>query len=181
MSKETALLIVDMLNPMEFPEAEQLLPMAEKAGRCIQALKIKLKAEKVPVVYVNDNFGHWRSDWKKVYKRCIRPGSLGRGIARLLMPDPNDYFVLKPRHSGFYLTPLELLLAGLGVKRLILTGIAGNLCVFFTAHDAHMRGYEVTVPRDCVASNTKSLNEGALRQLRAGLGLSTPYSRKIMN
>jgi nicotinamidase-related amidase len=86
--------------------------------------------------------------------------------ATILGPEDDDYFVLKPKHSGFYSTTLELLLRALGVHTLILTGIAGNICVLFTANDAYMRDYALVIPADCVASNTVQENKSALRLMQ---------------
>ena len=169
-----ALLIIDMLNTLDFPEGKSLLRFALPAARCIAKLKKRLKQRGVPVIYVNDNFGQWQSDWKSVYNACSSKDSIGCELAQALKPEEDDYFVLKPKHSGFYSTTLDVLLSALGAKKLYLTGIAGNICVLFTANDAHMRDYEVVVPRDCIASNTKADNRYALRQMRDVLGLKTP-------
>jgi nicotinamidase-related amidase len=177
--EKSALLITDMLNTLDFPEGKQLLPAARRAADRIFVLKQRLKKKGVPTIYVNDNFGDWKSDWKQVFAECSAPSSLGRALALKLQPQPDDYFVLKPKHSGFYLTPLEMLLNELKVKKLIITGIAGNLCVLFTAHDAHMREYKVEVPRDCIASNTKTLNDMALRQLKEVLKINTPLAAGV--
>jgi nicotinamidase-related amidase len=161
---KVALLIIDMLNPLDFKEGPQIYPAALKAAKAIAKLKKKAKACGGPVIYVNDNFQQWQSDWKALYEYCTKEKCLGREIAELLKPDPDDYFVLKPKHSGFHETTLEILLKHMRTDRLILTGIAGNICVLFTAHDALMREFEVVVPRDCIASNTKLDNQFALRQ-----------------
>lgn len=176
---KAALLIIDMLNTLAFPEGKALLKQALPAAKAISKLKDRLNKRGIPVIYVNDNFGQWRSDWKAVYKICAAPDSLGAPIARLLHPGEEDYFVLKPRHSGFFSTTLEVLLEELGARTLILTGVAGNICVLFTAHDAHMRGYRVIVPRDCIASNTFRDNQSALRQIELVTGSETKLSRKL--
>jgi nicotinamidase-related amidase len=174
--KDTALLIVDMLNTLDFPEAKKLLPRALAAARRIARLRERCDRRRVPVIFVNDNFGHWEADWKKIFALAAREDSLGRPLAELLAPRDGDYFVLKPRHSGFYGTSLELLLDKLGKKHLLITGVAGNVCVLFTAHEAHMRGYEVTVPSDCIASNRRRDDTYAVRQLRETLGIKTTPS-----
>ena len=179
MKSKSALIILDMLNLFNFSEADMLIQPATKAAKNILRLKNKFKKRKWPVIYVNDHFGHWHSDWKKIYQECSEEKCLGRNIARLLKPDEDDYFILKPKHSGFFMTALELLLEDLKIQNLVLTGIAGNLCVLFTAHDAHMREYKVTVPRDCIASNSKTDNDYTLRQLKNVLGLSTPLSSSV--
>lgn len=160
-----ALIISDMLNTFDFPEGKKLHKAALKAAKTISKLKSRAKAYGVPVIYVNDNFGQWQSDWKMLYQVCTQEGSLGREIALLLQPEPDDYFVLKPKHSGFHETSLEILLKHMKTDKIILTGIAGNICVLFTAHDALMREFEVHVPKDCIASNSSEDNKFALRQL----------------
>lgn len=175
----TALLIIDMINTLEFPQGERLLRQALPAARAISRLKRRLKSQGVPVLYVNDNFGRWRSDWRHIYQTCADQRRRGAALAATLEPEADDYFVLKPKHSGFYCTSLEMLLTGFRTRRLIITGIAGNICVLFTANDAHMRELEVWVPEDCVASNSRRENEWALRQMRDTLGVDTRLSRAI--
>jgi nicotinamidase-related amidase len=97
-------------------------------------------------------------------------------VARLLTPTERDYFVLKPRHSAFYCTALEVLLARIKAHTLVITGFATNICVFFTANDAHMRGYDVVVPADCTASNSEALTRHALEQMRVVAGARTEDS-----
>lgn len=163
----TALLIIDMLNTLEFPEWKSLIRHAVPAAREIQRLKARLEKCRIPVIYVNDNFGRWQSDWQKLFEICSGAESRGAPLAERLRPSGREYFVLKPKNSGFFATPLDLLLRELRVKQLVLTGIAGNNCVLFTAHDAHMRGYRVIIPKDCVASNSVRENNEALRLLSA--------------
>jgi nicotinamidase-related amidase len=174
-----ALLITDMLNTFDFPEGKQLFPAALRAARAIAKLKAKFKEQNVPVIYINDNFGQWQSDWKTVYEACSSRSCLGRPIAELLKPESDDYFVLKPKHSGFYSTTLDVLLEHLGTEVLVLTGIAGNICVLFTANDAHMREFQVVVPRDCTASNTRTDHEFTLKQLEKVLGIETKASSHL--
>lgn len=171
-----ALLIIDMLNTLEFPEWRSLLKSARPAARAICRLKARARRLKIPVIYVNDNFGQWRASWQDVFEACSL--SNGHELAKQLKPEAQDYFVLKPKHSGFYSTTLEVLLERLGSRTLILTGVAGNICVLFTANDAHMREYKVIVPEDCIASNTLKDNAFALEQLRDVFGIrTTPSSR----
>jgi len=126
-----ALLIIDMINAFDFDGAEGMLPRALAAARAIAELKRRARRVGVAVVYVNDNFGRWRSDFHQILEHCRE--SPGREIARLLTPEKEDYFVLKPKHSGFQFTTLDVLLEHLGAEQLILTGVAGNFCVLFTA------------------------------------------------
>ncbi len=160
-----ALLVIDMINAFDFDGAEALLPRALAAAKAIAALKRRAGAAGVPVVYVNDNFGRWRSDFRSMLGHVLEDGCRGKPIADLLRPAPEDYFVLKPKHSGFQFTTLDVLLAHLGAQTLILTGVAGNFCVLFTAHDAYMRDYRLVVPRDCIASETAADDRYALEHM----------------
>ena len=160
----TALILIDVINDFEFPEGDQFLRLAVPAARKIAALKRRAKEAGIPAIYVNDNFGRWRSDFKKIVAHC-RDESRGKPFVELLLPEEDDYFVLKPKNSGFYSTTLDLLLTHLGAKNLIITGIQGNNCVLFTANDAYMRDYKIFVPSDCTASNTEEENQHALTQM----------------
>ena len=159
----TALLLIDVINDFEFDGGEKLLELALPVGQKIAELKRRAKAARVPSIYVNDNFGKWQSDFRKIVNHCrsVR----GKPFVDLLLPGEDDYFVLKPKHSGFYSTSLDLLLNHLTATNLILTGIAGNNCVLFTANDAYMRDYKLLVPSDCVVSNTAEENNYALKQM----------------
>lgn len=160
-----ALLIIDMINAFDFEGAQAMLARALAAAGAIAELRRRARAVDVPVVYVNDNFGRWRSDFRSILDHVVRDGCPGKPIAELLRPEPDDYFVLKPKHSGFQFTTLDVLLAHLGAQTLILTGVAANFCVLFTAHDAYMRDYRLIVPRDCVASQTEADDRYALAHM----------------
>lgn len=164
-AQQVALLLIDWINDLEFEGGEKLLPAALAAARATATLRQRAKQAGVPVIYCNDNFGRWRSDFRAQLEHVLRDGVRGRPIAELLAPDERDYFVLKPKHSGFLSTSLEVLLAHLGANTLILTGIAGNFCVLFTAQDAYMRDYKLVVPRDCAASEEERDNRHALEQM----------------
>lgn len=159
-----ALLLIDVINDFEFPDGDELLRVALPAGKNIAALKRRAKEARIPAIYVNDNFGRWRSDFKKIVAHC-REESRAKPFVELLLPEEDDYFVLKPKNSGFYSTTLDLLLTHLGARNLIITGIQGNNCVLFTANDAYMRDYKIFVPADCTASNTEEGNQHALTQM----------------
>ncbi len=161
-----ALLLIDVINDFAFPEADQLLEQALPMAERIAALKQRAEEQGIPSIYVNDNFGRWRSNLSATVDHCLGEHCKGRPIVQLLHPDEDDYFVLKPKHSGFFSTTLDLLLRYLGVKTVVLTGIAGNICVLFTANDAYLRDYHLVVPADCVASNTAEENRHALQQMQ---------------
>jgi len=176
---DIALLLIDVINDLEFKGGDELLRDALPAARKIAHLKERAQQAGVPVIYVNDNFGRWRSDFKKIVSHCLRDQVRGRPIAELLAPDDDDYFVLKPKHSGFFSTTLDLLLKYLGVRKLVITGFAGNNCVLFTANDAYLRDYQLVVPADCTASIRTEENEYALKQMQQVLKASIPTASAV--
>lgn len=161
-----ALVLVDVINDLDFEGGELLLPYALKAAERIAELKRRCKERKIPVIYVNDNWGRWQSDLSKLMEHCVERDAPGKPMVQLLAPEGDDYFVLKPKHSGFFSTTLDVLLSYLGVKTIILTGFAGNICILFTANDAYMRDFHLVIPADCCASNTEEENALALEQMR---------------
>ena len=174
-----ALLLIDLINDLDFPEGEQLLAQTLPILPKIVALKARARQAGAAVIYVNDNFGRWRSDFSAQVEHCLHDGVRGQPLAEQLRPVADDYFVLKPKHSGFFSTSLDILLDYLGVKTVILAGVAGNICVLFTAHDAFLRDFHLIVPSDCVASNTAEENEQALAQMRSVLKADVRPSEEI--
>jgi len=168
-----ALLLIDVVNDFEFEGGERLLPHALPVGKAIAELKRSAKRAGIPAVYVNDNFGKWRSDLNKIVSHCLEDKVRGKAFVEMVTPEEDDYFVLKPKHSGFYSTTLALLLEHLGARSLILAGIAGNNCVLFTANDAYMRDFKLFVPSDCVVSETQTENKYALDQMAKVLKADT--------
>jgi nicotinamidase-related amidase len=174
---DVALLLIDVINDLEFDGGEALLTQALPMAAHIAELKRRAKHAGIPAVYVNDNFGRWQSDFARLLAHCLDDGVRGQPLAEQLQPAPEDYFVLKPKHSGFYATTLEILLRYLKVTTVILTGLTGDNCVLFTANDAYMRDLHLVVPADCVASIHPDENRHALthmqRVLKADIRPST--------
>jgi nicotinamidase-related amidase len=174
-----ALLLLDVINDLDFEGGEKLLAHARPAADRIAALKASAKRLRIPAIYVNDNYGRWQSDFKRLVAHCLEDDVPGRALVEVLRPEDDDYFVLKPKHSGFYSTTLDVLLDYLTVRTLILTGFAGNICVLYTANDAYMRDFRLVVPRDCIASEDVDENEYALRQMQRFLKADVRPSNEI--
>jgi nicotinamidase-related amidase len=166
-----ALLLIDVINPMSFPGSSGLVRNATRAAPHIAALKQRARRARVPTIYVNDNFGRWRSDLRATLENALDESSPGRAVAKVLAPDDADYFVLKPKRSAFYGTSLDLLLSYLGAETLVLVGFATDMCIQSTAHDAFLRDFRIVIARDCVAAEAPAVDKKALasmeRQLRA--------------
>ena len=162
-----ALLLVDVINHFEFPDGKEVLQRALAIAPPLARLKKRVREAGIPTIYVNDTFGQWRSDTRKLLQYCLRPEAPGLHFVEQLQPDDEDYFILKPMHSAFYQTPLEVLLQELGASSLILTGLATNSCILCTAHDANMRHLKVTVPGDCCAARSAREHRQALEHIAA--------------
>ncbi|HSC63743.1 MAG TPA: isochorismatase family cysteine hydrolase [Caldimonas sp.] len=174
-----ALLVIDMISTWDFTDAAKVVPGALAIAPRIGALKQRCARAGVPVVFVNDNRGRWRSEFRELVRLSIEESETGATIAEQLQPDDGDYSVLKPKHSAFYATPLDLLLRHLRVNRLVITGVASDQCIVMSAAEATMRDYEVIVPRDCIADQTPARTARALRHLAEAHGIATTPSKQV--
>lgn len=176
-----ALLLIDVLTTFQFPDGDAILKNALTIRDALMRLKARPRKIGIPVLYVNDNFGDWRSEKEELMGRCLE--AKGGSFVRPLLPDSEDYFVLKPMHSGFYMTPLEVLLEHLQVETLILTGLTSNSCITVTAHDANMRGFDIYIPPDCSCARNAEEHRQALAQLKemAGANITRSTLLKLPN
>lgn len=162
----TALLLIDVINDLEFDGGDRLLPAAVAAADHIFDLKSAAHSRRLPTLYVNDNFGRWQSNFDALIDGYLEDDVRGAPIIRKLAPGARDYHVLKPQQSGFFATPLTVLLRHLNVANLILTGFTTDRCVMFTAMDAYTRGFKVAVPRNCCAAIEPGDHEQCLGYMR---------------
>jgi len=173
------LLIVDMISSWDFADADKLARAAIAIAPRIGKLKQRCAGAGVPVIYVNDNRGRWRSEFRELVRGSIAESETGAAIGEHLQPGDDDYSVLKPKHSAFYATPLDLLLRHLRVTRLLIGGVASDQCIVMSAAEAKMRDYDVVVPSDCIADQTPARTARALRHLREALGVDTVASARL--
>ena len=172
-----ALLLIDVLTTFQFPDGDAILEGALKMRDALVRLKTRAREVGIPVLYVNDNFGDWRSEKEVLMGRCLE--AKGSQFVRPLLPDSEDYFVLKPMHSAFYMTPLQVLLQHLRVEALILTGLTSSSCITVTAHDANMRGFDIYIPSDCSCARNQKEHAQALGQLEAMAGANLRRSTSL--
>ena len=168
-----------MISSWDFPEAEALVHAALGIAPVLARLKSRCVAAGVPVIYANDNSGQWRSDFKFVVRKSLDAGGNGAEITRLLEPTPDDYFVLKPKHSAFFATPLEILLDHLRTQRLIVVGVAADQCILNTVADARMRDFDVLVASDAIAAISAARHRRAVAQLREALEVKVSKAQAI--
>jgi nicotinamidase-related amidase len=178
-SSRFALLIFDLISDFEFEDGELMLRRALPLAPRIAKLKQRAKAAGVPTIYVNDNLGRWRSDRAQIVTSCLRPRARGRKLVAQIKPDPDDYFILKPKHSGFFATPLQSVLESIGVRTVILTGVTSHQCILFSATDAYVRDYELIIPRDCIAAMEPRQTRAALDIFTTALKADTRPAAKI--
>ena len=176
---DAALLVLDMFSDFEFPDGRAVLGAARRIVPNILRLRARARAAGAAVIYVNDNIGPWRSDFRSLLAKCTAPGARGADVAHALAPAENDTVILKPRHSGFYATPLGALLEQAEVRRVVLAGLSTQQCILFTANDAYIRHLEIAVPRDCVAAASKPEHRLALTYLSSVLGADVRDSRRL--
>jgi nicotinamidase-related amidase len=163
------LLLVDFINPLNFPGSESLAPDALAAARATAKLKARLAPQGVTTIYANDNYGVWQSDFHSLVSSCLGMAGPSGEIARLLYPQAQDITILKPRHSAFYASPLELLLTEMQARELVICGLAADMCVQLTAGDAFLREYPCWVPSDCTAAESRRAKAASLEYIAAVL------------
>jgi nicotinamidase-related amidase len=177
---DVAVLLIDVINDLEFEGGDRLLPQALAAADRLAALAARARRAGVPVIYANDNFGRWRSDFRALLARCLGEGVRGRPVAERLRPQPQDYVVLKPKHSAFFSTTLDLLLRYLKTRTLVIGGLTADRCILFTASDAYMRDFRLIIPSDGVASIERTANRRALAQMRTLLNADVRPARSVV-
>jgi nicotinamidase-related amidase len=175
----TALLLTDVINPLDFPGGAAVARRALRMAARLAALRERATRARLPVVYVNDNLGLWRSDIDELVRRCGARGVPGAPVVKLLAPRPADLVVLKATLSGFYQTPLDALLRLAGVRTVIVTGLMADNCVLFTAADAYMRDYRLVIPSDCVTAKTKDATQRAVKTMAELFGARTTPSPRL--
>ena len=174
-----ALLMVDVFNDFDFPDGRELLKKASALSKNIAALKRRCRKVGIPAIYANDNRGRWRSDASVLVNDCVRTDAPGRAFVEPLMPLREDYIVLKPKHSAFYATPLDVLLSYLQTRSIILVGLTTDACILTTACEIHIRDLDLYVPSDCVAASDPKLHAMALELMKTSFDAHTATSRSI--
>ncbi|HST06808.1 MAG TPA: cysteine hydrolase, partial [Gemmatimonadaceae bacterium] len=174
-----ALILIDVISDMEFEDGEAIFANALPAARKLARLRRRAREARVPVIYVNDNFGKWRSDFRQQLGHVLEDGVRGQPIAELLRPDEDDYFVLKAKHSGFYDTQLDLLIEYLQVRTVVIAGFTTDICVLFTASDAYLRDLDIVIPPDCSAAATAEYHQQAMEHMTRVLHASVIPSTDI--
>lgn len=178
-----ALLVIDMQRDFLDPGAPIECPGGRDAIEPIRELAELARSSGVPVIYTQEAHRAQRVDFGLELEydepeHCLEDGQ-GVDIVADLQPEPDDYVIRKRRYSGFFATDLEILLKGLGVDTLILTGVATDVCVRATAQDAQQLGYRLVVVTDCVAGTSRKAHEAALDNIGYIFGMVAPLEAVI--
>jgi nicotinamidase-related amidase len=164
----SALVVIDMINPYDFPDADAVARHAPPVVENIAQLLDRARADGVQVIYVNDNYGDWNSSHEELVSNACKGGR--PELVEPITPKEGDAFVIKARHSIFFSTPLEYLLATQGIGRIVLTGQVTEQCVLYSALDAYVRNFRVAVVRDAVAHIDEGLADAALEMMERNMG-----------
>ena len=162
-----ALVVIDMINTYDHEDAERLRESAEEVVPVLSDLVERARKAGAPVIYVNDNFGQWRSDQDALVQDAL--AGEHASLVEPIVPDEDALFVVKARHSIFYETPLEYLLRTQEIDEIVLTGQATEQCILYSALDAHIRHIPVIVPREAVAHIHEDLAQAALRMMEVNM------------
>ncbi|MGA6174238.1 cysteine hydrolase family protein [Streptomyces sp. NPDC012600] len=173
----SALIVIDMINAYDHPDAELLVPSVRAALPQLTRLIDRARAEGVPVIYANDNFGEWRSHHGEIIEKTL--AGKNAELVEPILPDDDSLFVVKARHSIFYETPLSYLLSQLGADHVVLCGQVTEQCVLYSALDAHIRQLRVTVPKDAVAHIHEDLAEAALRMMERNMSAAVRTAETV--
>jgi nicotinamidase-related amidase len=174
----TAVLVVDMLNSYEHPDAEVLIPNVEKIIDPLADLVRRAhESDDVDLIYVNDNYGDFTAEFGDLVESACdgeRPD-----LVEPIVPREGSRVLTKVRHSAFYATPLAYLLNRLDTERLILTGQVTEQCILYSALDAYVRHFEVAVPQDGVAHIDAGLADAALCMMGANMRADVQSSAEL--
>jgi nicotinamidase-related amidase len=163
----TALIVVDMLNHYEHEDADKLARSVEGVLEPLRGLIDRAGEEDVMTIYVNDNHGDWESNRDQMLEAALQGAR--PDLVEPLIPREEDLFVAKTRHSIFYATPIEYILAQEDVGRVVLAGQVTEQCILYSALDAHLRHIDVAVPRDAVAHIFEDLAEASLTMMERNM------------
>jgi nicotinamidase-related amidase len=163
----TALIVVDMINSYDHPDAEPLTRSVERVLPTMRELVPRAADQDVLTIYVNDNFGAWNSNRDELVDEVM--GGRFRHLVEPIAPRPETLFVVKARHSIFYQTPLAYLLSQERTERIVLVGQVTEQCILYSALDAYIRHLQVVVPRDAVAEIHSDLADAALRMMEVNM------------
>jgi nicotinamidase-related amidase len=163
----SALVIVDMISPYDFPDADAVAEHAPDVVRNIRRLLDRCRDEGIQIIYVNDNYGDWNSSSEELFERAMQ--GKHPELVEPLQPQEGEAFVIKARHSIFYGTPLEYLLATQGIGRVVLTGQVTEQCILYSALDAYVRNFRLAVVQDAVAHIDEDLAHASLRMMEANM------------
>ena len=177
-SRRPALLVIDMLNTYDHEDAEALVGNVEKVVPAISGLLDEARDSDTDVVFVNDNYGDWNSSAEELSRNAL--GGRRPDLVEPILPGERDSFVIKARHTVFYMTPVEYLLRQAEVDHIVLTGQVTEQCILYSALDAYVRHFQVTVATDAVAAIHDDLGDAALQMMERNMSAELRPSAEVL-
>jgi len=169
---DTAVLVIDMLEDFVREGGALEVPSARGVIENIRELIGYARRKGSPVIFICDSHEPDDPEFKKFgWPPHAVKGTTGAKIIWELEPQPGDKIVEKKTYSGFFKTNLEGILNEMGIKKLVLTGCVTHICVLFTASDAVLRGFEVSVVEKGVAGLAEEDHQAGLRIMKNVLGV----------
>jgi nicotinamidase-related amidase len=174
----SALIVVDMLNTYEHPDAERLMESVRTVVPVLASALDQARDSGVPIVYVNDNYSEWTYGRRELIDSAMHGAA--PELVEPIIPADDAPFVIKARHSIFYGTIAEYLLRAEGIDRLILTGQVTEQCILYSALDAYVRHFEVAVAADAVAHIFSDLGDAALRMMERNMRATVAPAQELI-
>lgn len=172
---ETALVVVDMFNTYRHDDADVLAHnVAGIVAPLADLIEQARRRDDVDLIYVNDNYGDFTAQSGDIVTAAVNGAH--PELVRPIAPEPGSRFMTKVRHSVFYATALDYLLGRLGTRRLVLAGQVTEQCILYSALDAYVRHFSVSVPPDAVAHIDADLGRAALAMMQRNMSADTTDS-----
>jgi nicotinamidase-related amidase len=172
-----AVLVIDVIN--DFVSGVMESERSSRVIRPIMRLLGHARRNGIPVIYASDS--HTPDDREfDLWPNHAMEGSWGAQVVDELKPQVGDHRINKHCYSAFHGTELDVLLKGLDVDTVVITGLVTNICVQHAAADAYFRGYDVVVPSDCVEARSDEEQEAGLRYIQRNYGARITTSEALM-
>jgi nicotinamidase-related amidase len=170
-----ALLLVDVIKDFRHEDGDALLDSFRDRHAALVAALQQSRDRELPIVYANDNEGVWDGDVRRLVRGAI--DGKGGDLVEKVAPQEGDRFVVKPRYSAFDHTPLVLLLRELEIERILLAGMATEMCVVQTAIDAKEEGFKVSILAEACATTDERVERLALEYAEKIVGARVERGR----
>lgn len=170
---KACLMVIDMQNEFLEERGAVFFHYATEIIPNVKRILTAARKARLPVVFTAHAHEDPRTDggltaqfWPEIKRgESLIKGTRGVEIVKQIRPLSGDRIVWKHRYSAFYNTNLEVILRGLGVTDLVITGVLTNVCCESTARDAFFRDFRVFFVADATATTEPELHAGSLKNM----------------